>query len=144
MWTVYSELEVEERNYQPNGLSHISVSDIDNKTPYFQKCINYVQEEKLFEQKRAAGKKQNFCYFDLKIGRTYRVIWARNFEEIETRYPNVKLTLWSEHVENGGFSDIDEPDDFLNIIVSDQDPIPEIKTSTGLIAKFKMWLKINR
>jgi len=71
------------------------------------------------------------------------VIWARNFEEIETRYPNVKLTLWSEHVENGGFSDIDEPDDFLNIIVSDQDPIPKIKTSTGLIAKLKKWFKIN-
>jgi len=45
MWTVYSELEVEERNYQPNGLSHISVSDIDNKTPYFQKCIDNVQEK---------------------------------------------------------------------------------------------------
>jgi hypothetical protein len=107
-WDVYAE-DDPERPKTWDGVQ-LSESDIDEKDQWLPGQI-YIQ------QRKSEGKR-GFAFRGTRGDVTeYRTIWARDVSEITARYPGLEslvgVTISWEDQQSTGYSDIDEPDEFL-------------------------------
>ena len=85
-------------------------SDIDHKADWLLEQIE-------IQRQQALGKRAFLFRAKVSDREKYRHVWARTLEEITTRYPSltsmIGVGVSVEHLREVGYSDVDEPDEFL-------------------------------
>ena len=109
------EWEVKSQSEMPSYIDWSQVelleSDVDHKELWLLRLIESFRQTQL-------GKEAFIVRARYQGKLVFRQVYARNWDEISTRYPELESMigkiLTGEAIKDVGFSDIDDPDDFLS------------------------------